>query len=56
VRGMPIPMQDNRMLLVTTHPAAILRMPDEDLKARSLEAFRSDLQGVRRLFDTLPAL
>ncbi|AOG11377.1 UdgX family uracil-DNA binding protein [Agrobacterium sp. RAC06] len=56
VRGMPIPMQDNRMLLVTTHPVAILRMPDEDLKARSLDAFRSDLQGVRRLFDTLPAL
>jgi DNA polymerase len=55
VRGMPIPLQEDRMLLVTTHPAAILRMPDEDLKARSLEAFRSDLQGVRRLFDTLPA-
>lgn len=56
VRGMPIPMQEDRMLLVTTHPAAILRMPDEDLKARSLEAFRSDLQGVKRLFDTLPGL
>lgn len=56
VRGMPIPLQDNRMLLVTTHPSAILRMPDPDLKARSLGAFRSDLQGVRRLFDTLPAL
>lgn len=55
VRGMPIPMQEGRMLLVTTHPAAILRMPDEDLKVRSLEAFRSDMQGVRRLFDTLPA-
>ncbi|MFN3634275.1 MAG: UdgX family uracil-DNA binding protein [Rhizobium rhizophilum] len=55
VRGMPIPMQEDRMLLVTTHPAAILRMPDVDLKARSLAAFRSDLQGVRRLFDTLPA-
>ena len=56
VRGMPIPMQEDRMLLVTTHPAAILRMPDEDLKARSLEAFRSDLQGVKRLFDTLSGL
>ncbi|MCC8932058.1 UdgX family uracil-DNA binding protein [Rhizobium sp. 'Codium 1'] len=56
VRGMPIPMQEDRMLLVTTHPAAILRMPDEDLKARSLEAFRSDLQGVKRLLDTLPGL
>ncbi|MFN3831821.1 MAG: UdgX family uracil-DNA binding protein [Allorhizobium sp.] len=55
VRGMPIPMQEGRMLLVTTHPAAILRMPDEDLKVRSLVAFRSDMQGVRRLFDTLPA-
>lgn len=53
VRGMPIPMQDNRMLLVTTHPSAILRMPDPDLKARSLAAFRSDLGGVNRLFDTL---
>ncbi len=53
VRGMPIPMQDNRMLLVTTHPSAILRMPDPDLKARSLAAFRSDLGGVKRLFDTL---
>ncbi|RKE84217.1 UdgX family uracil-DNA binding protein [Rhizobium sp. AG855] len=53
VRGMPIPMQDNRMLLVTTHPAAILRMPDEDLRARSLTAFRSDLVGVKRLSETL---
>jgi DNA polymerase len=55
VRGMPIPMQDNRMLLVTTHPSAILRMPDPELKARSLAAFRSDLSDVKRLFDTLPA-
>jgi DNA polymerase len=54
VRGMPLPMQDDRMLLVTTHPSAILRMPDEDLKSRSLAAFRSDLLGVRRLYDTLP--
>ncbi len=56
VRGMPIPMQDDRMLLVTTHPAAILRMPDADLKARSLAAFRSDLQGVKRLYETLPGV
>ncbi|NBB50676.1 UdgX family uracil-DNA binding protein [Rhizobium sp. CRIBSB] len=56
VRGMPIPMQDNRMLLVTTHPSAILRMPDEDLKARSLAAFRADMLGVKRLQETLPAL
>lgn len=56
VRGMPIPMQDDRMLLVTTHPAAILRMPDAHLKARSLAAFRSDLQGVKRLYETLPAV
>lgn len=54
VRGMPIPMQDNRMLLVTTHPAAILRIPDEDLRARSLAAFRTDLLGVKRLAETLP--
>lgn len=56
VRGMPIPMQEGRMLLVTTHPSAILRMPDEDLKVRSLAAFWSDLQGVKRLADTLPTL
>lgn len=56
VRGMPIPMQDNRMLLVTTHPSAILRMPDADLKARSLAAFRSDLVDVKRLYDTLAAV
>lgn len=55
VRGMPIPMQDNRMLLVTTHPSAILRMPDPDLKARSLAAFRSDLGDVKRLHETLAA-
>ncbi len=54
VRGLPIPLQDNRMLVVTTHPAAILRMPDEDLKARSLVAFHSDLKDVRRLFESLP--
>ncbi|MFL0694554.1 MAG: UdgX family uracil-DNA binding protein, partial [Agrobacterium tumefaciens] len=56
VRGMPIPMQDNRMLLVTTHPSAILRMPDAELKARSLAAFRSDLVDVKRLYDTLAAV
>jgi probable DNA metabolism protein len=56
VRGMPIPMQDNRVLLVTTHPSAILRMPDPDLKARSLAAFRSDLADVKRLYDTLAAV
>lgn len=56
VRGMPIPMQDNRMLLVTTHPSAILRIPDPDLKARSLAAFRSDLADVKRLYDTLAAV
>jgi DNA polymerase len=54
MRGMPIPLQEGRMLLVTTHPSAILRMPDPDLKARSLTAFRSDLADVKRLFDTLP--
>jgi DNA polymerase len=53
VRGMPIPLQEGRMLLVTTHPSAILRMPDPDLKARSLTAFRSDLADVKKLHETL---
>lgn len=56
VRGMPIPMQDNRMLLVTMHPSAILRMPDPELKARCLAAFRSDLSDVKRLHQTLSAV
>ncbi len=53
VRGMPIPLEEGRMLLVTTHPSAILRMPDPDVKARSLTAFRSDLANVKRLHEAL---
>ncbi|MDH4439650.1 MAG: UdgX family uracil-DNA binding protein [Rhizobium sp.] len=49
VRGMPIPMQDGVILMVTTHPAAILRIPDEALKAKSLAVFRADLADVFRL-------
>ncbi|KQW28931.1 DNA polymerase [Rhizobium sp. Root274] len=55
VRGMPIPMQHGMILFVTTHPAAILRMPDEALKARSLAVFRSDLADVARLRASLQA-
>lgn len=49
VRGMPIPLQDGMILFVTTHPAAILRMPDEGLKARSFAVFRSDIADVAKL-------
>lgn len=55
VRGMPIPLQDGMILFVTTHPAAILRMPDESLKARSLDVFRSDIADVARLRASLSA-
>jgi DNA polymerase len=55
VRGMPIPLQDGMVLFVTTHPAAILRMPDEGLKARSLAVFRSDIADVARLRSALQA-
>ncbi|MGJ8529146.1 UdgX family uracil-DNA binding protein [Maritalea sp.] len=49
VRGTPIPMQENTTLLVTTHPAAILRNPDKVARQKMLNAFYNDMQKAQHL-------
>jgi uracil-DNA glycosylase len=48
-RGRPFRMEDGQMAFVTVHPSFLLRVPDEDAKAREYRAFVRDLQEVRRL-------
>jgi DNA polymerase len=42
-RGRLIDMEDGRKALVTVHPSYLLRLPDEDAKAREYERFVDDL-------------
>jgi uracil-DNA glycosylase len=48
-RGRPFRMEDGQLAFVTVHPSFLLRVPDEDAKAREYRAFVRDLQEVRRL-------
>jgi DNA polymerase len=43
-RGRLIDMGDGRKALVTVHPSYLLRLPDEDAKAREYERFVDDLK------------
>ena len=49
VRGMPIPIDEARMLFVTVHPAFILRIPEVDRQLREKQRFRDDLAAVVKL-------
>ncbi|TDQ67275.1 DNA polymerase [Maritalea mobilis] len=55
IRGAPIPMANNIMMLVTTHPAAILRMPDKRKQEKMREIFVQDIRAATHLCATLPA-
>ncbi len=48
-RGRPFHMADGQLAFVTVHPSFLLRVPDEDAKAREYRAFVRDLQQVRML-------
>lgn len=43
-RGRPIELDGGRNALVTVHPSYLLRLPDEDAKAREYERFVDDLK------------
>ena len=43
-RGRPIDLGDGRKALVTVHPSYLLRLPDEDARAREYERFVDDLK------------
>jgi uracil-DNA glycosylase len=49
IRGMPIPVDEGRMLFVTVHPAYLLRIPELEKQARERTRFHEDLQAVVRL-------
>jgi uracil-DNA glycosylase len=52
-RGRPIRLEDGQMAFVTVHPSFLLRVPDEDAKAREYRAFVRDLEAVRKLMETI---
>lgn len=43
-RGRLIDMADGRKALVTVHPSYLLRLPDQDARAREYERFVGDLK------------
>jgi uracil-DNA glycosylase len=48
-RGRPIEMPDGKTAFITVHPSFLLRVPDEDAKAREYRAFVADLRKVVEL-------
>jgi DNA polymerase len=48
-RGRPIRLPDGQVAFVTVHPSYLLRIPDEDAKAREYAAFVRDLTAIREL-------
>ena len=48
-RGRPIKLSDGRTAFVTVHPSFLLRVPDEEAKAREYRAFVADLRKVAEL-------
>ncbi|HVC61667.1 MAG TPA: UdgX family uracil-DNA binding protein [Acetobacteraceae bacterium] len=51
-RGRPFNLADGQAAFVTVHPSFLLRVPDEDAKAREYRAFVRDLEAVRKLMET----
>ena len=47
-RGRLIDVEDGTRALVTVHPSYLLRLPDEDAKAREYERFVDDLKVVAK--------
>jgi DNA polymerase len=52
-RGRPFKLDDGQTAFVTVHPSFLLRVPDEDAKAREYRAFVRDLEAVRKLMAEL---
>ncbi len=48
-RGQPIRLPDGQDAFITVHPSFLLRVPDEDAKAREYRAFVADLRKVAEL-------
>ena len=48
-RGRPIDGPDGQRVFVTVHPSFLLRVPDEEAKAREYRAFVADLEKIREL-------
>ena len=48
-RGRPMPLDGNTQGFVTVHPSYLLRLPDEDAKAREYAAFVEDLRSIAAL-------
>ena len=48
-RGRPIELPDGQTVFVTVHPSFLLRVPDEDAKAREYRAFVADLRKMAEL-------
>lgn len=52
-RGRFIELNDNTKVLVTVHPSYLLRLPDEETKAREYSLFVQDLKMVARFLNEL---
>jgi DNA polymerase len=48
-RGRPLELENGQRAFVTVHPSFLLRVPDEDAKAREYQAFVADLRKVVEL-------
>jgi len=48
-RGRPIELADGQSAFVTVHPSFLLRLPDEEAKAREYRAFVADLRKIMEL-------
>jgi uracil-DNA glycosylase len=48
-RGKPMELADGQMAFVTVHPSFLLRVPDEESKAREYRAFVADLRKIAEL-------
>ena len=48
-RGKPMALDGNTTGFITVHPSYLLRLPDEDSKAREYAAFVADLKAVKAL-------
>ncbi|WGM30462.1 UdgX family uracil-DNA binding protein [Brevundimonas sp. NIBR11] len=46
-RGEPLPLSDGSTAMITVHPSYLLRLPEEDARARERLAFIRDLKRVR---------
>jgi DNA polymerase len=48
-RGRPVALDDGTAVLVTVHPSYLLRLPDEESKAREYKRFVEDLRLAAKL-------